>query len=60
MHTILITNDDGIMADGLYRLAKEAQHFGKVSSLRPMVSAVRRRTVSRFTVQLTHSPTHTR
>lgn len=35
MHTILITNDDGIMADGLYRLAKEAQHFGKVYIVAP-------------------------
>ena len=30
MKTILITNDDGIDADGLFRLAKEAQHFGRV------------------------------
>lgn len=30
MRTILITNDDGIMADGLYRLAKESQHFGRI------------------------------
>ena len=35
MRTILITNDDGIMADGLYRLAKEAQHFGKVYIVAP-------------------------
>ena len=35
MHTILITNDDGIMADGLYRLAKEAQNFGKVYIVAP-------------------------
>ena len=35
MHTILITNDDGIMADGLYRLAKEAQHFGRVYIVAP-------------------------
>ena len=35
MHTILITNDDGIMADGLYRLAKESQHFGRVYIVAP-------------------------
>ena len=35
MHTILITNDDGIMADGLFRLAKEAQNFGKVYIVAP-------------------------
>ncbi|MCR5717893.1 MAG: 5'/3'-nucleotidase SurE [Oscillospiraceae bacterium] len=35
MHTILITNDDGIMADVLYRLAKEAQNFGKVYIVAP-------------------------
>ena len=35
MHTILITNDDGITADGLYRLAKEAQNFGKVYIVAP-------------------------
>ncbi len=35
MHTILITNDDSITADGLYRLAKEAQNFGKVYIVAP-------------------------
>ena len=30
MRTILITNDDGIGADGLFRLAKEAMQFGNV------------------------------
>lgn len=35
MHTILITNDDGITADGLFQLAKEAQNFGKVYIVAP-------------------------
>ena len=35
MHTILITNDDGITADGMYRLAKEAMQFGKVFIVAP-------------------------
>ncbi|MBR5370844.1 MAG: 5'/3'-nucleotidase SurE, partial [Oscillospiraceae bacterium] len=30
MHSILITNDDGILSNGLIRLVKAAQAFGKV------------------------------
>jgi len=30
MHSILITNDDGILSDGLIRLVKAAQAFGEV------------------------------
>ena len=35
MRTILITNDDGIRADGLIRLAKAAQAFGEVWVIAP-------------------------
>ena len=32
---ILVTNDDGVMAPGLYALVKELSHLGKVSVLAP-------------------------
>ena len=32
---ILVTNDDGVMAPGLYALVKELNHLGKVSVLAP-------------------------
>jgi 5'-nucleotidase len=32
---ILVTNDDGVMAPGLYALVKEISHLGKVSVLAP-------------------------
>jgi 5'-nucleotidase len=32
---ILVTNDDGVMAPGLYALVKEMRHLGKVSVLAP-------------------------
>jgi 5'-nucleotidase len=32
---ILVTNDDGVMAPGLYALVKELRHLGKVSVLAP-------------------------
>ncbi|MBR3448379.1 MAG: 5'/3'-nucleotidase SurE [Oscillospiraceae bacterium] len=35
MRSILITNDDGICADGLIRLAKAAQDFGEVFVIAP-------------------------
>lgn len=35
MKTILITNDDGIMADGLLRLARAAKNFGEVWVIAP-------------------------
>ena len=35
MHRILITNDDGIMADGLIRLAAAAKNFGDVLVIAP-------------------------
>jgi 5'-nucleotidase len=35
MKRILITNDDGIKADGLIRLAQTAKHFGEVTVVAP-------------------------
>ncbi|MDO5702250.1 MAG: 5'/3'-nucleotidase SurE [Lachnospiraceae bacterium] len=37
MKTILITNDDGIMADGLIRLARAAKSFGEVWVIAPEI-----------------------
>ena len=36
MRTILITNDDGIVSDGIIRLAKTAREFGEVWVIAPM------------------------
>lgn len=35
MLTILVTNDDGVMAPGLFALVTELRHLGKVSVLAP-------------------------